>query len=128
VLDPEVVTRLFAQDRRDPLIDELSERDREVLAQMAAGVTYRGIARRMFLSERAIERHVTSIFDTLGITTARRQPPRSRRARLSPDRRAGLTDAQRRPRWVSRHRRRNLPRHGDVTPHCSRTWVRPRNR
>jgi DNA-binding NarL/FixJ family response regulator len=42
-----------------------------VLAQIAAGVTNRGIARRMFLSERAIERHVTSIFDTLGITTAR---------------------------------------------------------
>jgi DNA-binding NarL/FixJ family response regulator len=71
VLDPEVVTRLFAQYRRAPVIDELSELDREVLAQMAAGATNRGIARRMFLSERAIERHVTSIFDTLGITTAR---------------------------------------------------------
>ena len=71
VLDPEVVTRLLAQDRRDPLIDELSERDREVLVQMAAGVTNRGTARRMFVSERAIERHVTTSFDTLGIAAAR---------------------------------------------------------
>jgi DNA-binding NarL/FixJ family response regulator len=70
-LDPEVVTRLVSREQRDPLIDELSERDREVLAQMAAGVTNRGIARRMFLSERAIERHVTNIFDTLGISGAR---------------------------------------------------------
>ena len=71
VLDTEVVTRLMARERRNPVFDELSERDREVLAQMAAGVTNRGIARRMFLSERAIERHVTSIFDALGITAAR---------------------------------------------------------
>ena len=71
VLDTEVVTRLMARERRNPVFDELSERDREVLAQMAAGVTNRGIARRMFLSERAIERHVTSIFDALGIAAAR---------------------------------------------------------
>lgn len=70
VLDPEVLTRLFAKARPDPLIDELSERDRAVLAQMAVGVTNRGIARRMFLSERAIERHVTNIFDKLGITSS----------------------------------------------------------
>jgi DNA-binding NarL/FixJ family response regulator len=71
ILDPEVVMRLVAGERRDPFVDELSDRDREVLAQMAAGVNNRGIARRMFLSERAIERHVTSIFDALGITAAR---------------------------------------------------------
>jgi DNA-binding NarL/FixJ family response regulator len=71
VLDPEVVTRRLARERRDPVIPELSERDRQVLAQMAAGVSNRGIARRMFLSERAIERHVTSIFGTLGIAAAR---------------------------------------------------------
>jgi DNA-binding NarL/FixJ family response regulator len=71
LLDPEVVTHLLARPRRDPLVDELSERDREVLAQMAAGVSNRGIARRMFLSERGVERHVTRVFDKLGITTAR---------------------------------------------------------
>jgi DNA-binding NarL/FixJ family response regulator len=71
VLDPEVITRLMTRKQSDRVIDKLSERDRDVLAQIAAGITNRGIARRMFLSERAIERHVTSIFDTLGITTAR---------------------------------------------------------
>jgi len=71
VLDPEVVTLLLARTRPGRPIDELSGRDREVLAQMAAGVTNRGIARRMFLSERAIQRHVTSIFDKLGILAAR---------------------------------------------------------
>jgi ATP/maltotriose-dependent transcriptional regulator MalT len=37
-------------------------------SRQAAGVNNRGIARRTFLSERAIERHVTNVFDTLGIT------------------------------------------------------------
>jgi DNA-binding NarL/FixJ family response regulator len=71
VLDPEVVTRLLNRGRRDPVVDQLSDRDREVLGQIAAGVSNRGIARRMFLSERAVERHVTTIFDTLGLTSAR---------------------------------------------------------
>lgn len=68
-LDDEVLTRLLTRGRSD--LDALSDRDREVLAQMAAGASNRGIARRMFLSERAIERHVTSIFDALGIPAAR---------------------------------------------------------
>ncbi len=71
VLEPEIVTRLVAGERRHPLIDAMSDRDREVLAQMAAGVSNRGIASRMFLSERAIERHVTSIFEALGIAAVR---------------------------------------------------------
>jgi DNA-binding NarL/FixJ family response regulator len=71
VLDPEVITRLMTRKQSDHVIDKLSERDRDVLAQIAAGITNHGPARRMFLSERAVERHVTSIFDTLGITTTR---------------------------------------------------------
>ena len=71
VLDPEVVTLLLARTRPGSRIDELSGRDREVLAQMAAGVTNRGIARRMFLSERAIERHVSAIFNALGLDRCR---------------------------------------------------------
>jgi DNA-binding NarL/FixJ family response regulator len=70
-VDPEVVTHLLSRGRRDPVLEELSEREREVLAQMAAGVSNCGIARRMFLSERAIERHVTRIFAALGIAAAR---------------------------------------------------------
>jgi DNA-binding NarL/FixJ family response regulator len=71
VVDPEVVTHLLSRDRRDPVLEDLSERERTVLAQMAAGVSNRGIAQRMFLSERAIERHVTRIFAALGLAAAR---------------------------------------------------------
>jgi DNA-binding NarL/FixJ family response regulator len=70
-VDADVVTHLLSRDRHGPALEELSAREREVLAQMAAGVSNRGIARRMFLSERAIERHVTRIFDALGIRAAR---------------------------------------------------------
>jgi DNA-binding NarL/FixJ family response regulator len=70
-LEAEVVTRMLGRDRRDHALDALSDRDREVLAQIAAGVTNRAIARRMFLSERAVERHVTRIFTALGIGRCR---------------------------------------------------------
>jgi DNA-binding NarL/FixJ family response regulator len=51
-------------------LDTLTPREREVLAAMAEGLTNRAIAQRMFLSERAIERHVTSIFEKLGLSGA----------------------------------------------------------
>ena len=72
VLDPEIVTMMLGRHRRDHPLDALTDRDREVLAQMAAGATNHAIAARMYLSKRAIERHVTTIFDTLGITASRR--------------------------------------------------------
>src|SRR3954452_5574619 len=72
VLDPEVVTHLLGRHRRDRILDALSERDLEVLAQMAAGASNHAIAQRMYLSKRAIERHVTAIFDALGIAGSRR--------------------------------------------------------
>lgn len=71
VLDPEVVTHFAARHRHEPLIGALSERDRQVLAQIAAGVSNRGIARRTFVSERSVARQVTSIFDKLGIADAK---------------------------------------------------------
>jgi DNA-binding NarL/FixJ family response regulator len=73
VLDPEILTRVLARNRREEhAIDALDDRGRAVLEQMAAGVTNRAIAERMFLSERAVERHVTSIFDTFGLPSSRR--------------------------------------------------------
>jgi DNA-binding NarL/FixJ family response regulator len=48
----------------------LTERDREVLALMAEGRSNRAIARRLVLTARAVERHVTSIFDKLGLMPA----------------------------------------------------------
>jgi DNA-binding NarL/FixJ family response regulator len=63
VLDPEVVASMI-RGRRGAL-DELTPREREVLDGMAAGRSNRGIADAMFISERAVERHVTSIFSKL---------------------------------------------------------------
>jgi DNA-binding NarL/FixJ family response regulator len=67
VLDPEVVVEMLARRRRNGVLEALSRRDRDVLAQIAEGASNRAIARRMFLSERAVERHVTAIFNALGI-------------------------------------------------------------
>jgi DNA-binding NarL/FixJ family response regulator len=69
VLDPEVVAHVHGG--RLPAaagqLDALDERDHDVLAHMAAGRTNRGIARLLFLSERAIERQVTAIFAKLDL-------------------------------------------------------------
>jgi DNA-binding NarL/FixJ family response regulator len=70
VLDPEVVAHLLGRrsDRPTPL-DELTERERAVLEEMAEGRSNAAIARRLFLSDRAVERHVTAIFAKLGLDT-----------------------------------------------------------
>ncbi|WP_405064380.1 response regulator transcription factor [Kribbella sp. NBC_01505] len=70
VLDPTVVTQLLAHRRRtdDPL-DRLTPREHEVLALMAQGLTNRGIADRLFISENTVEKHVGSIFATLHVPT-----------------------------------------------------------
>jgi DNA-binding NarL/FixJ family response regulator len=63
VLDPEVVASMI-RGRRSAL-ESLTPREREVLDGMAAGRSNRGIADLMFISERAVERHITSIFGKL---------------------------------------------------------------
>ena len=59
--DPAVVTTLVG-GRRSSLLDELTEREREVLALLAEGRSNRAIAKQLFLSSRAVERHVQAIF------------------------------------------------------------------
>jgi DNA-binding NarL/FixJ family response regulator len=71
VLDPEVVAHMLGRHRRSRALDALSARDQDVLAQMAGGATNRAIAKRMFLSERAVERHVTTIFEKLDLTLSK---------------------------------------------------------
>ena len=67
VLDPEVVSALFAQrHRRDPLA-ELSPREREVLALMAEGRTNTAIGRSLVVTQGAVEKHISSIFSKLGL-------------------------------------------------------------
>jgi DNA-binding NarL/FixJ family response regulator len=65
VVDPSLVQELvMAQRRRDPL-DVLSPREREVLTLMAEGASNSGIARRIFVSEGTVEKHVGSILTKL---------------------------------------------------------------
>ena len=66
--DPEVV-RALVQGRRSRL-DDLTDREREVLSLIAEGRSNRAIGRRLYLSERAVERHVQSIFQKLGLHEA----------------------------------------------------------
>jgi DNA-binding NarL/FixJ family response regulator len=65
-LDPEIVALMMGR-RDDGPLESLTEREREVLALMAEGRTNRGIAGELFVSERAVERHVTAIFGKLGL-------------------------------------------------------------
>jgi DNA-binding NarL/FixJ family response regulator len=69
VLDPEVVAQMLGRSRAEGPLDSLTEREREVLGRMAEGRTNRAIAEDLFVSERAVERHVTSIFTKLDLPT-----------------------------------------------------------
>jgi DNA-binding NarL/FixJ family response regulator len=66
-LDPTVVSQLVGRRRDDPLGD-LTPREREVLGLMAEGRSNAGIAERLVVTERAVEKHVTSIFSKLRLT------------------------------------------------------------
>ncbi len=67
-LDPEVVSHLLGRRRaiKSP-IDDLTEREKTVLEEMAEGRSNQAIAERMFLSDRAVERHVSAIFSKLAL-------------------------------------------------------------
>jgi DNA-binding NarL/FixJ family response regulator len=67
VLDPEVVAHMVGRHRADDGLAGLTERERQVLGQMAEGMTNRAIADTLFVSERGVERHVTAIFGKLGL-------------------------------------------------------------
>jgi DNA-binding NarL/FixJ family response regulator len=66
-LDPEVVAVMLGRRRRDDPLDELTPREREVLGLMAEGRTNHAIAEQLVVTERAVEKHVTSIFGKLGL-------------------------------------------------------------
>jgi DNA-binding NarL/FixJ family response regulator len=64
-LDPAIVSQLVGRRRHDDPIDMLTAREREVLGLMAEGRSNQGIAERLVVTERAVEKHVTSIFGKL---------------------------------------------------------------
>lgn len=70
VIDPIVVETLVAsrRSRAASPIDRLTPREREVLEQMAQGRNNAGIAQALYLSERAVEKHINSLFSKLGLT------------------------------------------------------------
>ena len=66
-LDPEVVAQLFGAARRADGLASLTARERDVLALMAEGRSNGAIAGTLFISERAVEKHVANIFTKLGL-------------------------------------------------------------
>ena len=69
-LDPSVVSQLVGRRRRDDPLAELTPREREVLELMAEGRSNAGIAEALVVTERAVEKHVTSIFAKLRLPAA----------------------------------------------------------
>jgi DNA-binding NarL/FixJ family response regulator len=64
-LDPTIVSLLVGRNRGSGPLDDLTPREREVLELMAEGLSNAAVAARMFVTERAVEKHVTSIFGKL---------------------------------------------------------------
>jgi serine/threonine-protein kinase len=67
VIDPGLVDELLRRRREESALDELTERELEVLGLMAEGLTDRGIAERLWLTPRTVETHVRHILKKLGI-------------------------------------------------------------
>jgi DNA-binding NarL/FixJ family response regulator len=76
VLDPDVVARLVGRKRKASPLDNLTPKEREVLAHIAEGLSNAGIASELTVTVAAVERHVTGIFDKLGL---QRSPDAHRR-------------------------------------------------
>jgi DNA-binding NarL/FixJ family response regulator len=70
VVDPALVQELVAARRRDDTFDQLTDREREVLALMAEGRSNAGIAHRLWITEGTVEKHVRSIMARLHLPEA----------------------------------------------------------
>ena len=67
VIDPAVVAELLGRRRMSSPVEELTDREREILALMAEGRSNQAIGERIYLSARTVESHVSSIFSKLGL-------------------------------------------------------------
>jgi DNA-binding NarL/FixJ family response regulator len=70
VMDPEVVSKLLGRRSRDEPITRLSAREQEVLELMAEGRSNTAIAQRLYVTEKAVSKHTTSIFSKLGLAAS----------------------------------------------------------
>ena len=66
-IDPIIISTLLAKRRSDDPLDELTPREREILVLMAEGRSNQGIADKLVITLRAVERHVSTIFGKLGL-------------------------------------------------------------
>jgi DNA-binding NarL/FixJ family response regulator len=69
-LDPTIVSQLLGRRRGDDPLATITPREREVLELMAEGRSNQGIAERLVITERAVQKHATSIFTKLGLSTS----------------------------------------------------------
>jgi DNA-binding NarL/FixJ family response regulator/class 3 adenylate cyclase len=69
-VDPDVVARLLHRTRERSVLEELTDREREILSLMAEGRSNRAIGERLFLSPKTVEAHVAHIFSKLGLEPA----------------------------------------------------------
>ncbi len=67
VIDPDVVD-LLVKARQESVLDRLTDRETEVLAEIAKGRNNAGVAETLFISERAVEKHINSIFTKLDLS------------------------------------------------------------
>ncbi|HET6867781.1 MAG TPA: response regulator transcription factor [Solirubrobacteraceae bacterium] len=70
VLDPEVVAHMVGRKRDEGPLAELSPRERQVLELMAQGLSNKAIREQLVVTERAVEHHITSIFNKLGLSAS----------------------------------------------------------
>ncbi|MEU7886513.1 response regulator transcription factor [Microbispora bryophytorum] len=73
VIDPELVSRLVGRRREHDPLAELTDREREVLALMAQGLTNAALATELFVSPKTVEGYVRSVFTKLGLAPGERE-------------------------------------------------------